>query len=193
VFESIQGRLALREPTRAVVEAGGIGYLVHVPLSTSEALPAVGKEARLFLHPVVREDEWRLFGFATSREREVFRSLLRVSGVGPAVGLTLLSGLGCDEVVRAIATGDARALTRVKGVGRKTAERAIVELRGAFKDGAPGSVASAEPAGPSGDAVRALEALGMDPTEARRRVQAQLLLAGPKLPVPDIVRAALRG
>ena len=195
MFESIQGRLAERQPMRAVVEAGGIGYLVHVPLSTSEALPAVGKEARLLLHPVVREDEWRLFGFATSEEREVFRSLLKVGGVGPAAAMSLLSGLGAAEGVRAVSTGDARALTRVKGVGRKTADRVVVELRDAWKEGGPSGRAapSGAPLGPAEDAVRALEALGMDSSEARRRVLGHVERLGTKVPIPDLVRAALRG
>src|SRR5687767_10623025 len=129
VYDSIQGRLTAREPARVVVEAGGLGYLLHVPLSTWEALPPVGEEVRLLLHLAVREDEWRLYGFATPGEREAFRGLLRVSGVGPAVSLGLLSGLGAEALVRAVGQGDARALTRVKGVGKKTAERIVLDLR----------------------------------------------------------------
>jgi len=192
VFDSIQGRVAAREPARVVIEAGGLGYLVHVPLSTYDALPEVGREARLLLHLTVREDEWRLFGFWSARERESFRDLLRVSGVGPALALTLLSGLGPEALHAAVAEGDLRALTRVKGVGKKTAERVLLDLRERWSAaGGAGGTAPA-PIGPAGDALRALESLGLERHEAEKRLAA----LGPEatqLPVAELVRRALRG
>lgn len=195
MFESIQGRLAVREPARVVVDAGGLGYVAQVPLSTYEALPPVGRDVRLLLHLVVREDEWRLYAFASAREREVFRELLRVSGVGPALSLALLSGLGADPLVKAVADGDVRALTRVRGVGKKTAERLVVDLRERWREGAPGAPAAPGPVteGAGADAVRALEALGVERTEAGQRVGRVLEAAGQGLDVGEVVRRALRG
>jgi Holliday junction DNA helicase RuvA len=197
VFDSIQGRVALREPARVVIEAGGLGYLVHVPLATYDALPPVGREARLLLHLVVREDEWRLYGFATAREREAFRDLLTVSGVGPASALLLLSGLGPDALMQAVAEADVKALTRVKGVGKKTAERVLLELkdRWAAHAAASGARPAGVPAaGPGADAVKALEALGLDRAEAEQRV-ARLTAGGAAadLPLAELVRRALKG
>lgn len=196
VFDSIQGRVALREPSRVVIEAGGLGYLVQVPLGTYDAVPSVGHEARLWLHLVVREDEWRLFGFATAREREAFRGLLSVGGVGPAVALALLSGLGAESLTQAVADGDVRALTRVKGVGKKTAERVVLDLREAWSAivaGAGARAGGVPAAGPAGDAVRALEALGLERGEAGARVARLLGLGGGDLPLAEVVRRALKG
>jgi Holliday junction DNA helicase RuvA len=195
MYESIRGRLLVRDPTSAVVECQGLAYRVLVPLSTYEALPAPGAEATLRLHLVVREEEWRLFGFATEEERGVFRRLIRVAGVGPVVALGLLSGLRPKELRAAVAAGDLEALTRVKGVGRKTAERVLVELREEWAAGGEVAPLAAPLAdGPAADAVRALLSLGMEPGEARRRVDALLANAGGVAPDPGtLVRAALRG
>lgn len=195
MFDSIQGRVALREPSRVVIEAGGLGYLVLVPLATYDAVPAPGRETRLLLHLVVREDEWRLFGFATAREREAFRDLLSVSGVGPASALALLSGLGADALRQAVGEGDARPLTRVKGVGKKTAERVVLDLkeRWAASVAAGGARSPTPPvAGPAADAVRALEALGLERTEAEQRVARLVGPGSPDLPLAEIVRRALK-
>jgi len=194
VFDSIQGRVASREPARVVIEAGGLGYLVQVPLSTFDTLPEVGREARLLLHLTVREDEWRLFGFASARERDTFRDLLRVSGVGPALALTLLSGLGPEALVLAVCEGEAAVLTRVKGVGKKTAERVLLDLKDRWTAAGPGGSGGVAPPpkGPVGDALRALESLGLERIEAERRLAA----LGPQaqaLPVAELVRRALRG
>lgn len=191
MFDSIHGRVLVREPARVVLEAAGLGYLLHVPLGTFDALPAAGGEARLLLHLVVREDEWRLYGFATGREREAFRDLLRVSGVGPALALVLLSGLGHEALVDAVRSGDVRALVRVKGVGKKTAERVVVELKERWAAGAGDPVLPA-PQGVAGDALRALVALGLEPAEAARRLEALGEVAR-NVPVADLVRRALRG
>jgi Holliday junction DNA helicase RuvA len=196
MYESVRGTLLRRDLSNAVVEAGGVAYLLQVPLSTYEALPPAGAEVRLHVHLGVRPDEWRMYGFATPEERSVFRALLRVSGVGPAVALALLSGLRPAELEAAVAGGDVHALTRVKGVGRKTAERIVVELRDVFdRAGAavalPGSVA-AVPA--VADAVRALASLGLDPAEASRRVARHAADRDPAtLDAADLIRQALRG
>lgn len=194
MFDSVSGRLEIKEPTRAVVVAGGVGLQIHVPLSTYEGLPARNEEARLLLHLVVRDEEWKLFGFLTEAERDVFRALLRVSGVGPMIALALLSGLPPKDLADAVSSGDVKVLTRVKGVGRKTAERIVVELRDVL------AVETGEGGVPTGpiesenvrDAVAALIALGMDPAEARRRAE-KVAGKDDDASVTEVVRAALRG
>ncbi len=192
VFESIQGRVVSREPARCVIETSGLGYGVHIPLSTYEVLPAVGKDARLLVHLAVREDEWKMFGFATSSEREVFRALVRVNGVGPVMALSLLSGFPPADLASTVARGDVASLTKVKGIGKKTAERIVIELRDLWKDHGPGQAPAPVAGGEAAsDAVRALQALGLDAAEARKRVDAQLRKdadAG----VAELVRRSLR-
>lgn len=195
MYESITGTLLQREPASAVIEAAGLGYRVQIPLSTYEALPRAGEQATLLLHLAVREDEWRLYGFAGEEERLVFRALLRVNGVGPVMALSLLSGFEPIEFQAAVAGGDVRGLTRVKGVGRKTAERIIVELRDVWKDaiGLEGAVAPAVDAdGPVEDAIRALESLGLDGTEARKRVLRHIKEGAADTDAAALIRLALR-
>ncbi|MDF1701105.1 MAG: Holliday junction branch migration protein RuvA, partial [Planctomycetota bacterium] len=194
MYESIRGTLLRREPAVAVVEAAGLAYRVHVPLSTSEGLPPPGSEVILCLHLAVREDEWRLYGFAREAERSVFQSLLRVNGVGPVMALSLLSGFRPDEFRNAVGQGDVKALTRVKGVGKKTAERIIVELRDAVGAIDPLELAGGgAESGPRQDAVRALESLGLDPAEAAKRVAKHAADAGDELDTSELIRKALRG
>jgi Holliday junction DNA helicase RuvA len=194
VYEAIRGTLLRREPACAVVEAAGLAYRIHVPLSTSEGLPPPGEEVTLRLHLNVRPDEWRLYGFARAEEREVFRALLRVGGVGPVMALGLLSGFRPEEFRTAVASGDVRGLTRVKGVGRKTAERIVVELRDVMQaqGEAGGDGAGALAPGPVADAVRALESLGLDPADARARV-ARHAGKAPDAGASELIRRSLRG
>jgi Holliday junction DNA helicase RuvA len=189
VYEALRGRLLVREPTSAVLECGGVSYRVLIPLSTYEALPAPGAEARLLVHLAVREDEWRLFGFGSEEERLTFRRLLGVIGVGPVLALSLLSGLKPRELRAAVASGDLKALCKVKGVGRKTAERVALELRDAWSLAESVSGEDA-PAGAKGDALRALLSLGLDAAEARRRLDAVPEADGKD--AGELVRRALR-
>ena len=195
MFDSIHGRLLVSGPTRVVVETAGIGYDISVPLSTFEALPAPDGDVSLLLHLVVRETEWRLFGFGTAGERDVFRALLRVNGVGPTMALGLLSGFAPADLCAAVTQSDVRALTRVKGIGKKTAERIVVELRDVVAKDLVATPGTQPGAGASSDmvedAVRALQQLGIDPAEARRRVEARS--TGAEQSLSELVRAALRG
>ncbi len=192
MYESIRGRLAAKEPGFAVVEAGGLGYRVLVPLSTFERLPPSGSETFLRTHLVVREDEWRLFGFATEEERALFRACLGVSGVGPSTALALLSGMPARDLRAAVATGDVAALTRIKGIGKKTAERLVVDLKDALL---AEQVAAGEPvtsAGVPADAVAALVALGIDPGEAAERIRRATKDDSGPSDLPTLVRRALK-
>ncbi len=166
----IRGIVVEKAPTRAVIEAAGVGYELLIPISTYEKLPREGSEAKLLAYHCVREDDELLFGFATANERELFVKLTGVSGVGPKIALAILSGASVGELALAIAARDAKRLAAVKGVGKKTAEKICVELKDkvdalAFAArGGDGSVASPVAA----DAVAALRALGFgDETSAK--------------------------
>jgi holliday junction DNA helicase RuvA len=169
---SLRGRIAAKAPPQLTLEVGGIGYEVEAPMSTFFRLPPVGQETRLLTHLVVREDAHILYGFSSEEERGLFRALLKVSGVGPRIALALLSGMTVEAFAQCVRNQDASTLTRVPGIGRKTAERLLVEMRDRL-DGT--SVTS--PAAASGTAVAssseseafgALVALGYKREEASR-------------------------
>src|SRR6056297_2410673 len=140
----LRGVIVTRQPPEILVDVAGVGYELQVPMSTFFRLPAVGEEVSLVTHFVVREDAQLLYGFADERDRVLFRSLIRVSGVGPKLALTLLSGMDADSFVRCVQRDDLASLVALPGVGRKTAERLLVEMRDKLKDwigdgaGAPG-------------------------------------------------------
>ncbi|HEU0120684.1 MAG TPA: Holliday junction branch migration protein RuvA [Bryobacteraceae bacterium] len=125
----LRGSVLEKHPNQVIVEAGGVGYEVHIPVSTFTRLPDVGAEAKLRIHMHVREDAMVLYGFHSPEEKLLFEKLITVSGIGPKVALTALSGIALVELVQAIRTGDVVQLTRIPGVGKKTAERMVVELR----------------------------------------------------------------
>jgi Holliday junction DNA helicase RuvA len=194
----LHGTLVEALPTQALIEANGVGYEVLIPLSSYDKLPPPGQMVKLLTHLVVREDAHTLYGFMSSPERELFRLLINtVSGIGPKIALNILSGISVVAFRGAVATGDVKALSQISGVGRKTAERIVVELKD--KIGAAGAweAASAQRAlsGPEqrvSDAVLALLALGFKQLEAHdcvRRVQATL---GVEATVEELVRACLR-
>jgi len=176
VIARLRGTLQERTPERVVVDVQGVGYDLRVPLSTYGSLPAVGEEVRLLVHTHVREDAISLFGFQTPRERTLFEKLIGVSGVGPRLAIALLSGIAPEELVEAIRGGSVAVLCRVPGVGRKTAERLVVDLRDKL-DG-PGEPAlggkGAFPAAPEGegavlsDVLSALINLGYPARDAEK-------------------------
>lgn len=173
---SLRGVLAHKEPPFLVVEVGGVGYEVEAPMSTCFRLPAVGQTVQLRTHLLVREDQHTLFGFSTESERRLFRDLLKVSGVGAKTALGVLSGMTVDAFVRAVETEDVAALVRMPGIGRKTAERLIIEMRDRVRrpglaSAAAGDGADAVPAEPRAEALDALVALGYKAPEARRMLE----------------------
>ncbi len=182
----LRGRLLEKNPPQILVEAGGLGYEVDVPMSTFYQLPALGEPVDLLTHFVVREDAHLLFGFLTRPEREVFRSLIKISGVGPRLALALLSGLSVEELAQAIAQQDLNRLIKVPGIGRKTGERLLLELKDKLSVSAPGA-ASAGPAAAT-DIQQALMALGYSEKEALSATKA----LAPDVPVADGIRLALR-
>jgi Holliday junction DNA helicase RuvA len=175
VIGLLRGTLAFKEPPALLVDVQGVGYEVEAPLSTCFVLPAVGEPVVLRTHLVIREDQHILFGFATEGERRLFRALLKVSGVGARTALAVLSGISVDGFVRCIETEDVATLVRLPGVGRKTAERLVIELRDRLGASMPGAVFAplpGTPADPRAEALNALLALGYKPPEARRLLDA---------------------
>ena len=162
---SLRGRIASKTPPQLTVEVGGLGYELEAPMSTFFHLPAVGEEVRLLTHLVVREDAHVLYAFGTEEERRLFRSLIKVSGVGPKIALALLSGISVMAFAECVQREDIAALTRIPGVGRKTAERLIVEMRDRLAAPPPGSGTAAVAGGTSAEseAYGALVALGYRP------------------------------
>lgn len=178
---SLRGTLAEKRPTQILLDVGGVGYLVHIPLSTFYALGDLHSNVALLVHTHVREDALTLYGFLTSREKHFFELLISASGVGPSLALKILSGMSVEELVPAIRKGDLGALTRIPGVGRKTAERIVVELRDKLAK-LEAHVAEAEtPAAKSSldaDLLSALENLGYDRRNAERALAEAKRAAG---------------
>src|SRR5580692_4271217 len=194
----LQGQLIESLPTQIIVEVHGVGYEVLIPLSSYDKLPAMGQSVKVLTHLVVREDAHILYGFMTAAERELFRLLINtVSGIGPKIALNVLSGISVTAFRGAVASGDVKSLSQISGVGKKTAERMVVELRD--KVGATGAweAASAQRAlSPDdqkiNDAVLALMALGFKQIEAHDAVRSTQAILGTKATVEDLVRACLK-
>jgi Holliday junction DNA helicase RuvA len=155
----LRGKLISKHPNQAVVEAGGVGYEVNITIPTFSGLPNLGAEVGLFVHTHVREDALALFGFLRSEEKKLFEKLISVSGIGPKLAITILSGMAADAMVAAIKGNNLAALTRIPGIGKKTAERMVLELRDKLDSfGAIEAVAAASPV--EDDVISALVNLG---------------------------------
>ena len=194
----LRGKLIHKAPPQLLLDVQGVGYEVEAPMTTFYDLPALGEEVKLHTHLVVREDAHILFGFASETERMLFRILIKVNGVGPKLALTVLSGQSVDEFYRCVNDDDVKALVRLPGVGQKTAERLIIEMRGRLpelsvssvsqnKNTSAGTVAGNSP---KQEAVTALCALGYKSQEAARMVQS---IVTEDKSCEDIIRLALRG
>ncbi len=190
----LRGKLVARQPPALVVDVGGVGYECEAPLSTFYNLPGTGHDVALFTHLVVREDAHMLYAFGSDQERRVFRSLLKVSGVGPKMALGILSGISIDAFVLCVEAQDPNPLVRIPGVGRKTAERLLIDLRDRLKDLATGSDATTSLAMPQataaqGEAYSALVALGYKPAEVVKLLKA-VSIEGAS--TEDLIRRALQ-
>ena len=167
----LRGRLVRKAPPALIVDVGGVGYELEAPMSTFYRLPEIGSEVLLHTHLVIRDDAHLLYGFWTENERRLFRDLLRVSGIGPKIGLALLSGIDVDTFLLCVEAQDVDALTRIPGIGRKTAERLLIEMRDrirALGQLPPGTSRLGQPAGAQAEAFAALVALGYRPAEVTR-------------------------
>ncbi len=191
----LTGRIVEKRPPTLLLEVSGVGYELEAPMSTFYRLPEPGQEVVLHTHLVVRDDAHLLFGFYTGAERHLFRALIRISGIGPKLALTILSGSSVEEFARAVEEGDSAGLVRLPGVGKKTAERLIVEMRDRLADHLPGGGSASRPASVAAagdarqDARSALEALGYRPQEASRLVDG---VEGDGLSSEEIIRTALK-
>ena len=166
----LRGILAYKSPPWLVIDVGGVGYELEAPMSTFYDLPDVGREVLLFTHHAQKEDSVSLYGFLREGERRLFRDVQKVSGIGAKIALAVLSGASVDEFARLVQTGDITALTRIPGIGKKTAERMVVELRDRAADlmGTGVGGITALPADPQSEATIALQQLGYKPAEATR-------------------------
>jgi len=193
----LRGHVLHKHPPFLLLDVGGVGYEIEVPMSTFFALPADHAEVTLHTHLAIRDDAHVLYGFVDGGERALFRALLKVSGVGGKMALAILSGMTAEQFRRAVQSGDTAALVRLPGVGKKTAERLIVEMRDRLEE-ADGSTASpqtdaqgaARQADPLDDAIAALLSLGYKPGDARRMLKG---VAADGLSTEEIIKQALQG
>jgi Holliday junction DNA helicase RuvA len=194
VIGRLQGVLLRKEPPALMLDVGGVGYELEAPMTTFYELPAVGERVTLYTHLVVREDAHLLYGFVREAQRRLFRALLKVNGVGPRVALAVLSGLSDEEFSRCVAEEDIARLTKVPGIGRKTAERLVIEMRDKLPKDIPQPASTAAgpaaPGDPVSEAVSALVALGYKPNEASRAVRSASTKG---LSAEEIIRQALKG
>jgi Holliday junction DNA helicase RuvA len=188
----LTGRIVSKQPPLLMLDVGGVGYECEAPMSTFYKLPSVGESVTLQTHLTVREDAHLLFAFATQQEKQLFRDLVKVSGVGPKIALAILSGVSVEEFWITVRESQVGRLTKVPGIGKKTAERLVVELRdraGAAGDALPGSVTPPGPVGALQEARSALEALGYRPADAQRMSEG---VKGDDLTAEQIIREALK-
>lgn len=194
----LSGIVRAKHPPWLLLDVGGVGYELEAPMGTFTNLPSTGETVSLFTHLIVREDAQQLYGFSTESERDVFRALLKVNGVGAKVALAILSGMDGETFTRCVMEGDTSALTRLPGIGKKTAERLVLEMRDRLESlpTSGGSVVSSSPGtssrttDPMTEAISALISLGLKPPEASRRIAA---INSEGLPAEELVRQALRG
>lgn len=193
MIDFLEGCLAEKSPTRVVMDLAGVGYEVFVSLNSYARLPAVGERCRVWVHDYVREDQHLLYGFATQAERRVFGLLLGVNGIGPRIAMSALSGLAATELAAAIAAGDTARLSSISGIGRKIADRLVVELRDKIgHPGLPGGAAALPGDQRVQDAARALAALGYKPADAQKMAAAAAVRLPAEGTVEEIIRQALR-
>ncbi|HMG37400.1 MAG TPA: Holliday junction branch migration protein RuvA [Blastocatellia bacterium] len=198
MIAQLTGKLTYKLPNSAIIDVGGVGYEVHIPVTTFYELGEPGSEVSLKIHTHVREDAIQLFGFRTYREKDLFLKLTSVSGIGPKLGITMLSGMPAGDLIRAIKAGDLAKLTAIPGVGRKTAERVVVELRDKVSSDAT-DLQEAEPLpahegqleSVRGDTVAALIALGYPKPMAERAVAAALAEQG-EVTIEAVLKRSLK-
>jgi holliday junction DNA helicase RuvA len=195
----LRGKLVEALPTQVIVDVGGVGYEVLIPLSSFDKLPARGADLTILTHLSIREDAHVLYGFMTAGERDMFRLLVHaVSGIGPKTALNILSGINLSALRSAVVTSDVKALSQISGVGKKTAERIVVELRdklgksAVLEPGGGGRVASSPEDARFNDALAALTALGYKQPDAHEAVRGAQAALGAEASVEQLVRAALK-
>ena len=191
----LEGLIEEKQPTQLTINVGGIGYHVAIPLSSYDNLPTIGQKGRIIIFDYIREDNRALYGFANEQERKLFTQLISVSGIGPKIALSALSGLSSREIKAAIAEGDVKRLSSISGIGKKMAERMIVELKDKLSTGETLEAIAGSPDGPvegnARDAIMALIALGYKQAEAYKLVMTVVKKRGADTIVEELVRNAL--
>jgi len=198
VIGRLSGQLLQKQPPELLIDVNGVGYEVSAPMTTFYSLPELGEKVVLHTHMVVREDAQLLYGFSSESERTLFRVLIKINGVGPKLGLTILSGISAEEFARCVHDNDAAALVRLPGIGKKTAERLIIELRDKLgseeqsesSSAAAGLMSSSAATSPISDAVSALISLGYKANDASKIVRS---IDTSGLNTEDIIRLSLQG
>jgi Holliday junction DNA helicase RuvA len=195
MIATMRGIVTEKNPTTAILEIAGIGYEMSITVSTYERLPPVGQEARLFVHHAVSEDDERLFGFASMEEKRLFLLLVTVNGIGPKVAITVLSGISAGELCAAIADRNLKRICAIKGIGKKLAERIVVDLHDKISpaDALAGSTAgkTAKDASAAKDALLALGTLGFPPDTARKMIDAAIAAGADTSSADQLVRHAI--
>jgi Holliday junction DNA helicase RuvA len=195
MYHHIKGTLIHKHPAEAVIEANGVGYQISISLNTFEKLPEAGNQAKLLTHLHVKEDVLQLFGFVEDKERKVFRILIGISGIGPKLALTLLSHMAPSDLEQAVANQDMTMLTAISGIGKKTAERLLVELKGKIAEAVVEGLPSikGQTGGNSDPVIEALMTLGLNFAEAKGALDRAKAKLGDKAPVEQLIREALKG
>lgn len=187
-LDYVRGLLTDSSPHQATIEVMGLGLRIFIPVNAFDKLPACGKETLLYISTIIREDSHRYYGFLTKRERNFFEVLIDISGVGPKIALALLGHLSLDDLALAVHHGNAKGFSNIPGIGKKIAERLIIELRDKIKDFPPSA-----PSGISSDAINALINLGQNPLDAQRAVALVLeQKAGQQTPLSELISLALK-
>jgi Holliday junction DNA helicase RuvA len=195
MFDYIRGTLTDKELTQVAIEAGGVGYAVSIPLSTYERLPEPGKETKIYIHYYLREDDVKLFGFASKADREIFRSLITVNSVGPKVAMSIMSGVSIENLVMYVNSGDTAGLKKIPGVGAKTAERIIVELKGKLGaySSTPVSMAKRPVArGRKEEAYAAMLSLGYNDKQVAKAIERVSQEISEDAPIEEWIKMALQ-
>lgn len=197
MFEYIEGKIAKKEPTNAIIDVNGVGYQIHIPVTTFESLPEINEKARLLIYFHVREDIQRLYGFYTEEERKLFIMLTGISGIGPKTAITMLSGASPSEFKNRIITQNVKALTTIPGIGKKTAKRIIMELNEKIDEipedskGEFVTTKSFQTTSVNNTAIDALMELGYNQTKAKRAVSRAINKLGKEATVQDYIKYAL--
>jgi Holliday junction DNA helicase RuvA len=195
MYHHIKGTLTHKSPAEAVIEANGVGYQISISLNTFEKLPEAGNQAKLLTYLHVKEDSLQLFGFMEDKERKVFRILIGISGIGPKLALTVLSHMAPEDLEQAVANQDMTMLTSISGIGKKTAERLLIELKGkiaeAVVEGLP--TIRGQGTGAGDPVIEALMTLGLNYAESKAAMEKARAKLGDKAPVEQLIREALKG
>ncbi len=195
MLEYVKGILAHSTPNKAIIEINGLGYGVFISIATFERLPAIGKAVKLFTSPVIREDSHKLYGFLTENEKEFFERLCDISGIGPRLAISILGHMNIEDLLAAVTHNNVKAISKVPGIGKKMAERLVLELKDKFDFHAHEKVSlpSTGSRGPMSDAISALINLGYNPMDAQKAVQTAAASSENEPTLSQLISLALKG